>query len=94
MDFIDDKEPKNETQPPVAIPVDQLNAEVVDAVIEAFILREGTDYGSVEISLDKKKEQIRRQLQKNEIRIVYDFNTESVTMMTDNDWKKLTGSLR
>ncbi len=92
MNFENDNEADNNPQPPVAIPVDQLSAEVVDAVIEAFILREGTDYGVVEISLEKKKEQIRKQLQKNDIRIVYDFNTESVTMMTDNDWKKLTGS--
>lgn len=94
MNFENDNELEKNPQPPMAIPMDQLSAEVVDAVIEAFILREGTDYGVVEISLDKKKEQIRKQLQKNDIRIVYDFNTESVTMMTDSDWKKLTGSLR
>ncbi|WP_413574808.1 YheU family protein [Bdellovibrio sp. HCB290] len=88
----DHDQQNSENKPPVAIPVEQLSAEVVDAVIESFILREGTDYGVMEISLDKKKEQIRRQLQKNEIRIVYDFNTDSVTMMTDRDWKKLPKS--
>jgi uncharacterized protein YheU (UPF0270 family) len=77
-------------QPPVAIPPEQLSEDVINAVIESFILREGTDYGNVEISIEKKKEQIRRQLDKAEIRIVYDFNTDSVTMMTDQDWKKLT----
>ncbi|WP_210415621.1 YheU family protein [Bdellovibrio sp. ZAP7] len=94
MNFENDNELEKNPQPPMVIPMDQLSAEVVDAVIEAFILREGTDYGVIEISLDKKKEQVRKQLQKNDIRIVYDFNTESVTMMTDSDWKKLTGSLR
>ncbi|WP_220128730.1 YheU family protein [Bdellovibrio sp. KM01] len=94
MNFENDNELEKNPQPPMVIPVDQLSAEVVDAVIEAFILREGTDYGVIEISLDKKKEQVRKQLQKNDIRIVYDFNTESVTMMTDSDWKKLTGNLR
>lgn len=86
MEIENDQQPK---QPPVAIPSEQLNAELIDAVIEAFILREGTDYGTVEISLDKKKEQIRKQLAKNDVRIVYDFETESVTLMTDRDWKKL-----
>ncbi|MGE5086372.1 MAG: YheU family protein [Bacillota bacterium] len=80
------KQPK---QPPVVIPPEQLNSEVIDAVIESFILREGTDYGVVEISLDKKREQIRKQLAKDDIRIVYDFETDSVTLMTDRDWKKL-----
>ncbi|MFM6927167.1 MAG: YheU family protein [Bdellovibrio sp.] len=76
-------------QPPVAIPSEQLSSEIIDAVIESFILREGTDYGTVEISLDKKREQVRKQLAKNDVRIVYDFETESVTLMTDRDWKKL-----
>ena len=86
MEIENDQQPK---QPPVAIPAEQLNAELIDAVIESFVLREGTDYGSLEISLDKKKEQIRKQLAKNEVRIVYDFETESVTLMTERDWKKL-----
>ena len=86
MEIENDQQPK---QSPVAIPAEQLNAELIDAVIESFVLREGTDYGSLEISLDKKKEQIRKQLAKNEVRIVYDFETESVTLMTERDWKKL-----
>lgn len=86
MEIENDQQPK---QPPVAIPAEQLNAELIDAVIESFVLREGTDYGSMEISLDKKKEQIRKQLAKNEVRIVYDFESESVTLMTERDWKKL-----
>lgn len=89
MDIEFDNPPDNEVKPPVLVPMEQLSEEIIDAVIESFILREGTDYGVVEISLDKKKEQIRRQLQKNEIRIVFDFNTESVTLMSDRDWKKL-----
>ncbi|UYL07759.1 YheU family protein [Bdellovibrio sp. SKB1291214] len=93
MDFIDDNNsPENDVKPPIAIELDRLSADVIDAVIEAFILREGTDYGVVEISLDKKKEQVLKQLNKKELHIVYDFNTDSVTVMTDRDWKKLPRS--
>lgn len=91
MDFIDDdNSQKNEAKPPMAIELERLTPEVIDAVIEAFILREGTDYGVVEISLEKKKEQILKQLNKKDLHIVYDFNTDSVTVMTDLDWKKLS----
>jgi uncharacterized protein YheU (UPF0270 family) len=91
MDFIDDgNSPENEKKPPMAIELERLTPEVIDAVIEAFILREGTDYGVVEISLEKKKEQVLKQLHKKDLHIVYDFNTDSVTVMTDQDWKKLT----
>lgn len=89
MDFEDQNQNEKPKQPPVAISPEQLNEDVINAVIESFILREGTDYGSVEVSLEKKKEQIRKQLAKNDVRIVYDFETDSVTLMTDRDWQKL-----
>jgi uncharacterized protein YheU (UPF0270 family) len=38
------------------IPHSQLSKEVLDAVIEEFITREGTDYGDRVISLDDKVE--------------------------------------
>ena len=44
------------------IPHSQLSKEVLDAVIEEFITREGTDYGDRVISLDDKVEQVRGQL--------------------------------
>ena len=36
----------------IEIPVDRLSAEVLNAVIEEFILREGTDYGVQEAGMD------------------------------------------
>ena len=38
----------------IEIPAERLSAEVLRAVIEEFILREGTDYGSYEVSLEDK----------------------------------------
>jgi uncharacterized protein YheU (UPF0270 family) len=43
----------------IEIPADKLSAEVLHAVIEEFILREGTDYGSYEVSLENKIDQVR-----------------------------------
>ncbi|MDG0816298.1 YheU family protein [Bdellovibrio svalbardensis] len=80
---------QEENQPPVEIQKDNLSAEALEGIIESYILREGTDYGVQEVSFDKKKEQIARQIDKKEIRIVFDFNTESVTLMTSYEWLKL-----
>lgn len=68
--------------PPLEIPREMLSQDILDALIEEFILREGTDYGSVEISLDSKKAQIYKQLDKKDIKIVFDPNEESATLMT------------
>lgn len=83
-----EKEPE-QLQPPVEVPAEAISAEALDSLIESFILREGTDYGRVEISLDAKKEQLHKQLKKGDIKITFDPNTETVSLMTLNEWKKL-----
>ncbi len=80
---------KNEVRPPIEVPIEKLSTEVIDALIEEFVLREGTDYGSQEISLDKKKEQVRRQLDKELIKIVFDFETATPTLVTLQEFKKI-----
>lgn len=80
---------KNEAPPPIEVPIEKLSAEVIDALIEEFVLREGTDYGSQEVSLDKKKEQVRKQLDKELIKIVFDFETATPTLLTLQEFKKI-----
>lgn len=75
--------------PPVEIPIDALSAETLDAVIESFILREGTDYGREETDLATKKNQVRHQLERGKVKIAFDPDSESVTLLTERDWKKL-----
>lgn len=81
-------EQQEQQAPPVEVPPEALSAETLDALIESFILREGTDYGSVEVSLDAKMQQIHRQIKKGDIKITFDPNTETVSLMTARDWKK------
>ncbi|HEX7676238.1 MAG TPA: YheU family protein [Bdellovibrio sp.] len=83
----------DEVKPPVEIPADQLSHDAIAGIVESFILREGTDYGANEVSLEKKKEQIHRQISKKEIKIVFDPNTESVTLMTESQWKRAQAPL-
>ena len=81
------------TEVPIEVTPDQLSEAAMLGIIENFILREGTDYGSIEVSYEKKVEQIRRQIAKSEIRIVFDQSSESVSLLTDRDWKRLISAL-
>lgn len=83
------KHEDEESQPPVLVPREILSEETLQALIESFVLREGTDYGAQEISLQTKIDQVLKQLKKEEIKIVFDPNSESVTLMTAHEWKKL-----
>jgi uncharacterized protein YheU (UPF0270 family) len=63
---------------PIVVPHTELTPDVLRAVVESFVLREGTDYGEREFSLDEKVVRVIRQLERGEAQIVFDPDTESV----------------
>jgi uncharacterized protein YheU (UPF0270 family) len=63
------------------IPYEQIPAETLDSIIEAFVLREGTDYGDMEYTLEQKVEQVKQQLAAGEAVIEYSEEHESVTII-------------
>jgi uncharacterized protein len=65
-------------QEPVVIPHKELSPDALQGVVESFVLREGTDYGERELSLEQKVRDVLRQLERGEAQIVFDPNTESV----------------
>lgn len=60
------------------IPYQQLDPATLERLIESFVLREGTDYGNHEVSLDEKVEQVKLQLKNGTAVIVYSELHESV----------------
>lgn len=67
--------------PPVEIPPEALPPEILRRVAEHFVLREGTDYGAVEASFERKVADVLRQIERGEARILFDPSTESVTLV-------------
>jgi uncharacterized protein len=59
----------------------QLSPEALRAVVESFVLREGTEYGEREFSLEQKVAQVLQQLERDEARIVFDPHTQSVNIV-------------
>lgn len=64
------------------IPWQQLDATTLDNLIEYYVLREGTDYGEQEISLQDKVAQVRQQLKDGDIVLVYSELHETVNLMS------------
>ncbi|WP_038179149.1 YheU family protein [Vibrio rhizosphaerae] len=60
------------------IPWQTLEPDTLNNLIREFILREGTDYGEHEISLEEKVAQVKQQIQSGEAVIVYSELHESV----------------
>ena len=73
---------EDEAPEPVVVPYTELPAELLHAVIESFVLREGTDYGEKELSLQDKVARVVGQLKSGKARIVFDPESESVSIVT------------
>ncbi len=68
----------------IEVPYLQLASETLVAVIEAFILRNGTDYGTEEAKLETKVAQVKRQLERGEAILVYDRTSESCSIVAQS----------
>ncbi len=66
---------------PVVVPYTELAAELLHAVVESYVLREGTDYGEREFSLEDKVAHVIGRLKRGEAQIVFDPQSESVSIM-------------
>src|SRR3954453_10162000 len=71
----------DESTEAVIVPHTELSADALRGVVESFVLREGTDYGEREFSLEQKLAHVYRQLERGEARIVFDPNTESIDIV-------------
>ena len=84
MGGMDEPEPPdndNEPREPVIVPHCDLSADALRGVVESFVLREGTDYGPREFSLDEKVAHVMRQLERGEAHIAFDPNTNTVSVV-------------
>ncbi|MGF1910179.1 YheU family protein [Vibrio kasasachensis] len=60
------------------VPWQDVSPETLENLIREFVLREGTDYGEMEISLQDKVDQVKTQLASGEAAIVFSELHETV----------------
>lgn len=64
------------------IPHQELDDETLNNLIESIVLREGTDYGDQELTLEQKVGIVRQQLQRGEAAIEYSQVHDSVNIIS------------
>lgn len=65
----------------VVVPLEKLSDTALVGLIDEFILREGTDYGHSEPSLDEKRSRVRKQLNAGETLVVFDLDEQSASLI-------------
>lgn len=63
------------------IPIDSLASDILHAIIKEYVLREGTDYGAHDVSLEDKIAQVETQLRQGIAVLVYSELHETVNIM-------------
>lgn len=63
------------------VPWQAIEPQTLDSLIESFVLREGTDYGELEIALADKVAQVKAQLESGVAVIVYSELHETVDIV-------------
>jgi uncharacterized protein YheU (UPF0270 family) len=66
---------------PVEVRWQDLSAAALDGLIEEFVTRDGTDYGVQERDLATRKQDVRRQLERREVRIFFDQTSGSANLL-------------
>jgi len=66
----------------VLVPVERLQADILQALLEEYASRDGTDYGVRECTLEEKVAQLLRQLRAGELQILYDVDSEQWDLLS------------
>jgi len=74
-------EDETERPPPVEVPHSELAPETLRRVIESYVLREGTEYGAHDVGLEVKVQQVVRQLDRGEAKILFDTVEETIDIV-------------
>jgi uncharacterized protein len=65
----------------IEVPHTQLQPATLRAVIEEFVTRDTTDYGERECTLEEKVADIMRQLERGELKLIFDTETDTVNIL-------------
>lgn len=72
----------------VEVQKSDLKEETLRALIESYVLQEGTDYGQVDYSLEEKTHMVLKQIERKKAWIIYDFKSEHCFISSEPMHKK------
>jgi len=71
------------------IPPESLEAETLHAIIESFVLQEGTEYGEQEVALNDKVEEVKQQLRDKRALLVFSELHQNVNIIPADQYSQM-----
>jgi len=70
------------------IPIQDINPDTLFNIIKEFVLREGTEYGAQDVSIEEKIAQVRQQLNLGTAVLVYSELHETVNIIPKDQFEE------
>ena len=71
------------------VPYEQIPGNLLDKLLDSFIGREGTDYGEIELSLEEKRDNLKKLLKESTVFIAFDGESETFNLLSKEQVKAL-----
>ena len=65
----------------VEVPYQQLDPETLRRMIQDFVSRDGADWGDLGCALEDKVDQVLRQLQRKQVKVVFDLRSQTANIV-------------
>ncbi len=75
----------------VEVPSNRLDNDILQALLEEYASRDGTDYGERELSLEQKVENLRGMMSAKELIILFDVESEQWDLLPAEQARELLG---
>lgn len=76
----------------VQVPPERVQAEVLEALLEEFASRDGTDYGLQETPLERKVQSLLRQINSGDLQLLFDTDSEEWDLLPRDQAELLLNS--
>lgn len=76
----------------VEVPPDRLAPDVLQALFEEYVSRDGTDYGERELALEEKVARLSAQVLSREVLLLYEVESEQWDLVRADDAAALLAS--
>ena len=73
----------------LAVPPERLDAETLQALMEEYVTRDGTDYGFEELGLEERVRRLENLLRSGKAIIAFDSDSEDFNIIRDEAWREL-----
>lgn len=78
----------------VSVPPSRVSKEGLQALLEEFASRDGTDYGVQETPLEERVRELRARLDAGEVELLFDLDSETWDLLSRDDAQRvLAGEL-